>query len=343
MEVGRPGLDDRLDAAAEHRLAIVSAGPGWGKTTAVARWVRGRRAGVGRATAWLTLEAGDNSPAAFWDAVLHAAADSGAVPDGHPLAVATASAGVSEEVLLTLFRGLASLPRPLLIVLDDFHLIEDTDILTALGDFVVHETPVRLMLLTRYDPALPLHRLRLSGDLAEIRAADLAFDAPSVIDLARGAESLDLAPAQVERVLTRTEGWPAGVRLATLHMSRRGADADLESFAGTEQSVAEYLVAEVLQRHDASMTDFLMRTSVADTLSGGLADAIVPGGNGLARLETLEKTNQFVVAAGTERTSSGITPCCGICWSTFCDATTPKASAMRTVRPPGGWSVMVIR
>ncbi len=303
MEVDRPGLDGLLDAAATHRLTIVSAGPGWGKTTAVARWVRERRTRAGQATAWLTLEAADDSPAAFWDAVLYALATAGVVPDGHPLSMVSASAGVSEEVLLTLFRGLGSLPKPSLIVLEDFHLIEHADILTALGDLVSHETPVRLMLLTRHDPALPLHRLRLGGNLAEVRAAELAFDGAAVIGLARGAESLDLLPAQVEHVLNRTEGWPAGVRLATLHLSRSGADRGLADFAGTERSVAEYLVAEILERHDVSMQDFLMRTSVAERLSGDLADAVVSGGNGLARLEKLERTNQFVVAVDAERTS----------------------------------------
>ncbi|MEI6620712.1 MAG: LuxR C-terminal-related transcriptional regulator [Actinomycetes bacterium] len=302
VEVDRPGLESLLDAACRRRLTIVTAGPGWGKTTVVARWIRQHPDGAPRAVTWLTLEASDDSPAAFWGAVLRSIAQVGVVPERHPLHSVTAAAGVNDEVLLAMFRALDSLPEPLLIVLDDFHHIENPNVLAALNELVAHDTGVRLMLLTRSEPALGLHRLRLRGDLAEIGVADLAFDVDGVRRLARGAESLDLTLEQVQYVLARTEGWPAGVRLATMHLSRTRSDGDLESFAGTDPSVAEYLVAEVLGRHDASTREFLYRTSVAERLDGGLADAIVAGGNGLARLEMLASANHFVVSVDPERT-----------------------------------------
>lgn len=302
-EVRRPALDALLDAATQHRLTIVTAGPGWGKTTVVAGWVRRTQARRTGTTSWLTLDAGDDNPASFWDAVLRAVAHSGAVPEGHPLSSVSTAAGVSEEVLLTLFRGLAGLPRPLLLVLDDFQVIENPAILAALVDLVAHETSVHLVLLTRFDPPLPLHRLRLSGHLADIRAADLAFGAAAVTRLARRAESLHLTSKQVDAILTRTEGWPAGVRLATMYLARHGGDRGLQGFTGTERSVAEFLVAEVLERYDPDTTEFLMRTSVAERVTGDLADAIVPGEDGLARLDTLERANHFVVCVDRERTT----------------------------------------
>jgi LuxR family maltose regulon positive regulatory protein len=301
VEVYRPALDALLDAASQHRLTVVTAGAGWGKTTVVAGWVRRSEGHRDGAATWLTLEAGDDGPASFWDAVLQAVVHSGAVPHGHPLRSLSTAAGVSDEVLLRACRGLAALREPLVLVLDDFHVIESRDVLGALADLMAHDTPLRLMLLTRSDPALPLHRLRLGGRLAEIRAADLAFDAAAASDLAMRAESLHLTSAQVDAILARTEGWAAGVRLATMYLSREGADPELHGFTGTDRSVAEFLVAEVLERHDASTTEFLMRTSVAEQLTGDLADAIVPGRDGLARLEMLERANHFVVCVDRAR------------------------------------------
>lgn len=303
VEVDRPALDLLLDEASLHPVTVVSAGPGWGKTTAVAGWVRRRQDEVSQAVAWLTLEPVDDSPAAFWGSILRAIALSGAVPHGHPLASASTSAGAGEEVLAALFRGLDSLPAPLLIVLDDFHLIEDTAVIQAVADLVSYDTPVRLMLLTRFDPPLPLHRLRVGGRLAEVRAGDLRFDTATVTGLATGTELLDLTGSEAEQILARTDGWAAGVRLATLHLARQGADRDLGGFTGTQGSVAEYLVAEVLERHSPDTRVFLTRTSVVDRLSADLADAIVPGGNGLARLEWLEQANQFVVSLDEGRTT----------------------------------------
>lgn len=300
-EVPRPSLQALLDDCTKHRLTVVSAGPGWGKTTAVASWARRSVVDHDETTAWLTLGPGDDTPAMFWEAVLRAVEHTGAVPDGHPLSSVTTAAGVSEEVLLALFRGLRALRRPLLLILDDFHVIEDPAILEALANLVAHDTLVNVVLVTRWDPALPLHRLRLGGELAEVGATDLAFDADAVISLAGRTESLHLTADQIGTILTRTEGWPAGVRLAVMYLSRERDDLTLERFGGTERSVAEFLLAEVLARLDTPTTDFLLRTSVVDWLTGELADALVPGGDGLTRLEMLERANTFVTRIDSER------------------------------------------
>ena len=302
MEIDRPHLHTVLDKAGQGRLTIVSAGPGWGKTTAVAAWARNRPDRGSSSPAWLSLEPADDSPTGFWALFLQAIRQSGALPPGHALADVTLSGGFSDEVLLTLFRSLAGLEEPLAIVMDDFHVIEDAQILSAVTDLTSHDLPVHLILLTRFAPQLPLHRLRVSGDLTEVTAHDLAFDAQAVDTLAAQVESLHLTPSQVSAVLERTEGWPAGVRLATLHLSGPRASTGLDGF-GVDRSVAEYLTAEVLARHSADMRDFLLRTSIASIVTAPLADAIAPGGNALARLEQLERANQFVVAVDRERTS----------------------------------------
>lgn len=168
VEVVRPDLDDRLEAAARHSLTIVTAGPGWGKTTGVAGWARRRHAHPHRKVAWLALGPDANSPAAFWSAVLDALGSTGAIPEGNRLSKVTLAAGVNDEVLLAILRGLEALPEAPLIVLDDFQYVRNPAILDPLTGLVAHSASVRWVLLTRSDPPFPVHRLRLSGDLAEI-------------------------------------------------------------------------------------------------------------------------------------------------------------------------------
>ena len=302
VEVPRASVDRILSRASLLPLTVVTAGPGWGKTTTVASWARHAREHRSVMVAWLTLRTGDDSPADFWDSVLAAVRAAGAVPDDHPLSLLSAAGGMNEEVLLAVFRGLDSLPKPIVVVLDDFHVISNEEVVSAVTDLVSQRTNVHVVLLTRVDPPLPLHRLRLAGALAEVSAKDLAFDADDVRRLAVDAESLDLAESSLTDVLARTEGWPAGVRLATMYLARDTADSSLDGFGGTDQSVAEYLVAEVLHRNTPVVRDFLLRTSVAELVSGELADAIVPGGQGHARLEALVQANQFIVSVNPERT-----------------------------------------
>ena len=249
-----------------------------------------------------SLGPADDSPVEFWGLFLEAIARCGALPPGHPLTHMSVSGGVSDEVQLTLFRALATLDEPLLVVIDDFHIVEDSQNLTAVADLVSYDLPVHLVLLTRFDPPLPLHRQRASGSLTEITARALAFDAGAVTALAAQVESLHLSADQVGSILERTEGWPTGVRLATLQMSGLGAP-DRRGVAGVDTSIAEYLTAEVLARHTPDMRDFLLRTSIVDLLTGPLADAIAPGGHALSRLEILERANQFVIAVDPQRTT----------------------------------------
>lgn len=301
-EVPRANVDRVLSEASRLPVTVVTAGPGWGKTTTVAGWARRVREQEGDAVAWFTLRATDDTPAAFWEAVLTALRASGSLPYGHPLSRLSAAGGFNAEILLALLRGLDALPGPVILVLDDFHLITDDAVMTVLADLVSRPTQVHLVLLTRVDPPLPLHRLRLAGVLAEVSAADLAFDTGDVRRLAAAAESLDLTEADLDEVLARTEGWPAGVRLATMFLAREGADPGLQRFGGSDRSVAEYLVAEVLDRNLSEVRQFLLRTSVVELISGDLADAIVPGGGGHARLTELVRANQFIACVNPERT-----------------------------------------
>jgi LuxR family transcriptional regulator, maltose regulon positive regulatory protein len=298
--VSRDHLLRALSAAATKRVTLVCAGPGWGKTVAVADWLT-RDAGAPRVVAWHTLEKGDDNPGAFWEVLLTALKDAGVITAGDRLATMSPSAGVSTEFLSSFFAALATLPAPVLLVLDDFHVVEDPRVLHEVAELVTHAGLLRLLLITRFDPVLGLHRLRLTGELAELRSEDLAFGPADVAALA-GLEHVALSDDENATLLERTDGWPAGVRLALLHLeSAPAAPHRVDDFVGTERSVADYFVGEVLARKTPEMRDFLLRTAVADRLSGDLADAIVPGGRGQARLEELTARNEFVTVLGTNR------------------------------------------
>ncbi len=298
--VSRDHLLRALSAAATTRVTLVCAGPGWGKTVAVADWLT-RGAGAPRVVAWHTLEKGEDNPGAFWAVVLSALTDAGVVTTDDRLATMSPSAGVSTEFLSSFFSALATLPAPVLLVLDDFHVVEDPQVLHEVAELVEHAGPLRLLLLTRFDPVLGLHRLRLAGELAELRSEDLAFRPADVAALAE-LEQVALSDDEVATLLERTDGWPAGVRLAFLHLAgATGAPHRVDDFVGTERSVADYFVGEVLAHKTPEMRDFLLRTAVADRLSGALADAIVPGSWGQARLEDLTARNEFVTVLGTDR------------------------------------------
>jgi LuxR family maltose regulon positive regulatory protein len=298
--IARPGVDRLLDQAPDRRVTVIAAGPGWGKTTLVARWLASARLPDDLAVAWLTIEPGLNGAASFWDGALRSIRASGAVPAGHPLSALSPGDGVTDEVLRLLHQGFATLPGRALLVLDDFHLIDDPEVLDHLFEVISRHPRLSVMLLTRVQPLLPLHRLRLTGDLLELTSADLAFDAVEVADVAR-ALGVDLTAQDTTAVLERTQGWPAGVRLATLYLSRTGSSGGIGAFTGTERSVAEYLLAEVLEHNTPANRDFLVRTSVTGRISADLAEAIAPGHNAQAVLETLVGRNEFVTALGADR------------------------------------------
>ena len=264
--VARPGLDARLDEATHRRVTLVSAGPGWGKTTAAAAWARSQ---PGPAVAWLTLEAHDDSPAAFWSEVVEALRVAGTVPPGHPLDGVRVPSRVSPDLVRRILSGIEQLPAPVVLVLDDFHVLTSADVLEAVGDLVRYPLPLRLVLLTRADPALATHRLRAQGEIAEIGAEDLAFAAADVVMLG-AAEGVDLAPGAVSALIAETGGWAAGVRL------RVGASGGTAHTTRARRSLSEYLLAELVERQEPQVRAFLLRTSVVSTVCADLAEVLCP-------------------------------------------------------------------
>jgi LuxR family maltose regulon positive regulatory protein len=302
--VPRRRLVERLDAglATGHRLTLVSAPAGFGKTTLVGEWV----AVCGRPVAWLSLDPGDSDPGRF---LAYLVAALGAVAPG---AGATSMAMLGapqpppiEGTLTALLNDLAAVEDDVVLVLDDYHAVDSAAVDEALAFLVEHLPPrVHLVVATREDPALPLARLRARGQLTELRGADLRFTADEAAGFLGGVMGLELTGDEVAALDTRTEGWIAGLQLAAVSLRGRSDVAGfIASFAGSDRFVLDYLVAEVLDRQPEAVRAFLLRTSILDRLCGPLCDAVLADeqAGGQATLERLERANLFLVPLDDER------------------------------------------
>ncbi|SFB50192.1 LuxR family transcriptional regulator, maltose regulon positive regulatory protein [Cohnella sp. OV330] len=297
--VPRPRLFERLNEGLDRKLTLVSASAGFGKTTLIGEWA----AGCGRPVAWLSLDERDNDATRFLTHLV-AAVNRVAEPIGGDGALPRMSQPSSTESALTiLLNEVSSLPTPFVLVLDDFHVIRAKPIDDAVAFLLEHLPPqMHLIIATREDPQLPLSRLRVRGDLTELRAADLRFSAGEAAAFFNEAMGLALSADDIAALESRAEGWIAGLQLAALSMrGREDIPAFIRAFAGDNRYIIDYLVEEVLRRQPESMRRFLLQTSILERLSGPLCDAVTGEGESIARLEALEKGNFFVVPLDDRR------------------------------------------
>lgn len=292
----RPDVARLLDIGTAGPLTLVSAGAGWGKTLAVAAWAGSNpRSG---AVAWVSLDSSDNHAQTFWSYVLGALRTATALAPTNPLARWAPGLGGDEQFLSRLQAGVEQLSQPVVLVLDDFHHVDDPGVLGSLAALTSRRLPqFRLVLITRSDPALPLSRLRVAGDLVEIRAVDLALTATHAAAMV-AHDGVVLGPGAAEVLVDRTEGWPAGLRLAAMFLARDLPGHRPEDFGGNDQAVVGYLAEEVLARHPPEVQQFLMRTSVAEQLNASLAQALTGEPHAQKHLVGLAASNSFVVGLG---------------------------------------------
>lgn len=299
--VVRPHLFGLLDDGVRGPVTLVAAQPGAGKTVLLSSWITAVDRPV--PVAWLTLDAGDNDPAKFWRHVLAAVR-----PVAGPAASARGSGDDpgppgSDALLAHLIRVLDDLPTPVVLVLDDFHFITATSVLDGMGTLLRYAPrQLRLIISTRADPALPmLPRLRVSGGMTEVRAADLAFSLEDAATLFTWHD-VTLSDEHLAMVHSRTEGWAAGLRLAAMSLQARADRADaVATFAGTDRAISDYLAAEVLDQQPPHIRRFLLRTSVVQRLNADLANALTGRTDGQQTLARLERDNGFVVPLGSDR------------------------------------------
>jgi LuxR family maltose regulon positive regulatory protein len=253
--------------------------------------------------AWVSLEPGDDHPGRLWEAVLTALRLAGAVPPGSALESLAPPVQESRSAFMpVLVNALADLPEPVVLVIDELHLLRSRDCLEQLGFLVMHPpSTLRLVLSSRSDPALPLHVLRVRGRMVELRAVDLAFTEEEAGELL-AAHGLELPVHLVRALCARTEGWGAGLRLAALSLQGRDdPERFVADFAGDDRAIADYLVAEVLDHQPPRTRSFLLRTSIVDRVNADLADALTGEDAGAETLAALERTNGFVLGIDQRR------------------------------------------
>ena len=282
-------------------LTLVSAPAGFGKTTLLAQWLAGP-AREDRRTAWLSLDAGDSDPASFWRYVV--AAIRTVMPDAGEGALSLLLASQPPtSVVTSLLNDLTGVAGDLVLVLDDYHVIESAELHEAMGFLLEHlPSDVHLVLAGRADPPLPLALLRSRGELHEIRAADLRFTADEAAAYLNDAMGLHLTATDVDALEARTEGWIAALQLAALSMQGRDdPSAFIAGFTGDDRFVVDYLAEQVLERQPEDIRSFLLETAILDRFTGALCDAVTGGSTGKAMVEHLDRANLFLVPLDDRR------------------------------------------
>ncbi len=293
--LARPRLLEHLTEATARELTLVCAPAGFGKTSLLGEWARRRP----RPVAWLSLDAADSDPARFWRYVA-AALDqvrAGIGPQVAALLQGPQQRPPLEAVVTALVNQLATAPDEVVLVLDDYHLLDAAPVHHSLA-FLLERLPaqLRLVVASRADPPLPLARLRARGQLAELRAAELRFTVDEAAALLKAATGLELPADSVAALVARTEGWVAGLQLAGLSLAGHADPAGfVASFSGSHRYVLDFLSEEVLARQPEELVRFLLESSVLERLYGPLCDAVCGRSDSQQLLAQVERANLFLL------------------------------------------------
>ncbi len=291
--VSRAALIDVVESNAEVPVVLISAGPGWGKTTLLAQW----EARSPRPFAWVNIDEADNDPVVLLTYVATALDRVAPIDAGVFEALSSPGASVEGTIAPRLAAALAAVDRPLVLVMDDLHLLHEPAALDAVATLARHvRDGSQLALAARGAPALPLGALRARGLELELGVEDLRLDSAQADQLLRAA-GVELAEAEVAELTEHTEGWCAGLYLAALSIRARGAKAKPTAarFSGSDVLVSEYLRSELFAQISPDEHRFLTRTSVLERLSGPLCDAVLEKTGSAATLESLACSNLFLV------------------------------------------------
>ena len=298
QSIRRERLLERLRSGSDRRLTLVACPAGFGKTTLLAAW---RDAEAARKpVAWLTLDEGDNDPVVLWSHAIGALRQASPAVAGS-VSADTVVAPVVEVVLPGLVNELDG-QGEMALILDDYHRLSSVAARASVRWFIEHAPPqFQLVLATRTEPNLPVATLRAHGELLELRADDLRFTSEEADAFLNGRLGLDLTPEDVDALVGKTEGWPAGLYLAALSLAP-AADrhAFVRTFGGSNRHVVDFLVTEVLEAHDPPAQALMLRASILERLSGPLCDAVMEQEGSAAMLEALSRSNLFLVPLDDE-------------------------------------------
>ncbi len=300
--VQRPHLIQRLDEGLEsgRQITLVSAPAGFGKTTCISEWVNALDRWP---VTWLSLDPADDDPGRFF-AYFVAALQKVDVNLGREIegVLRAGQLPPAEIISVTLINDILELEGRFLMVLDDFHVIQDQFILQVLERLVANlPQPLHLVLLTREDPSLPLARLRANNQMTEIRAGDLRYTSPEAERFLNEVMGLSLSQADIAVLEDKTEGWIVGLQLAGLSVRDRANPSNfIATLSGSHRFILSYLTEQVLSRQPEEIRHFLLQTSILDKLNGDLCNAVTGRSDGRALLERLFNANLFLIPLDDE-------------------------------------------
>jgi LuxR family transcriptional regulator, maltose regulon positive regulatory protein len=295
-------LNEGLSSGTTPGMTLISAAAGFGKTTLVSEWI----AACGKPVAWLSLDEGDSDPLRFISYLIAALqAIKAGFGEGLLAALQSPQSPPIESILTALLNEITTIPDNFILILDDYHAIDSQSVDQCLTFLVEHLPPqMHLVIATREDPDLPLSRLRVRGQLTELRAADLRFTPAEATDFLIQMMGLNLSDEDVAALEAHTEGWIAGLQLAALSMQGLSDPTKfIQSFSGSHRFVLDYLLEEVLERQPVEIQNFLLCNSILERLCGPLCESLLgtPPGSGQETLEALERANLFLVPLDNER------------------------------------------
>jgi LuxR family maltose regulon positive regulatory protein len=298
--VPRPRLSERLEAGTRGKLTLISAPAGYGKSTLVSEWITRSKV----PTAWLSLDASDNDPAQFFIYLIDAL--QGINPDIGVDIQSILEAGADppiENLLTSLVNDIANSATHFVLVLDDYHIIQEIKVHQALDFLLDHFPPgMHMVILSRTIPPMPLGRLRVQRELTEIRETDLRFTLDESTAFLNRVMGLALSDQDIQNLETRTEGWIAGLQLAALTLRGRPDKHDLiADFSGSHRHLIDYLVHEVLSQQPDNVQVFLLCTSILEHFNASLCNALTQQISGREMLIFLEKANLFLVSTDNKR------------------------------------------
>ena len=298
--VSRPRLLTKLNEGANKKLSLLSAPPGFGKTTLLSEWIHKKKFPA----AWFSIDERDNDPISFLTYMI-AALQTLDKNWGQPALelIQSPQLPALESTIFTLITSLTPIPKNFVLVLDDYHLIQSSSIHDMLGLFLDGLPPkMQLILATRSDPPLSISRIRTQNQLNELRTQDLSFTSDETTRYFKDKLQVDLSIEDIALLESRTEGWITGLQLAALSMQgRTDLSAFVEKFSGDNRYIVDYLIEEVLHRQPEKIQDFLRKTSILDPLSGPLCDAVMEQKNSQQMLNRLEKSNLFIFSLDNDR------------------------------------------
>ena len=282
------------------KLTLISAPAGYGKTTLASQWL----AEADLPVAWLTLETSENDPTRFLTYLVAALQTVSPQIGGSVQAMLQAPQRPPQELILTaLINELAAHEGSMVLVLDDYHVIQSPPNHETLNYLVEHLPPnLHLVITSREDPPLALHRLQARRQMLGVRQAELSFEVDEAVTYFQLVSGVSLTPQQADRLTRRTEGWVTGLQLAALSMkSAPNQETFIESFTGSNRYILDYLFEEVFDQQTEEMKSFLLQTAILNRICADLADTITGRSDSQTILEQLEQTNFFIVPLDQSR------------------------------------------